>query len=239
MMEELPMSRVAEAKCNGCHTTGYEFVKDKATNIWKGVGKGELGSACEKCHGPASKHVAQAEDAKARGVALAPEQTTVVHPLKDLGPLQQTEVCGQCHGRSTNKTVADLSFPVGILPGDVDMTGRVRFWSFSGSSNPTETAYFWPNDWASHNRQQRQDFTKSAHFNKAGMSCLTCHTFHVKAEDAQLRQKPEQLCTGCHTASGHAKRNNAEMFTDSPMARAGVQCVDCHMAKIGSRSRPQ
>jgi hypothetical protein len=56
-LEELPLSRVAEAKCNGCHTTGFEFVKDKATNVWKGRGNGEPGITCEKCHGPGSRHV--------------------------------------------------------------------------------------------------------------------------------------------------------------------------------------
>ena len=234
--EELPTHRFAEAKCNGCHTTGFEFVKDKTTGVWKNVGNGELGIACEQCHGPGSRHVQEANDAKSKGLALKPEATTIVHPLKDLTPLQQTEVCGQCHGRNTNKTVTELSFPIGFLPGDVDMTSRSRFWSYSGTNVPSEYAYFWPNDWASRNRQQSQDFTKSAHFAK-NLSCLTCHAFHGKTEDAQLRQKPQELCTACHTATGNARRPQAEMFAGSPMAKAGVQCVDCHMAKIASRSR--
>jgi len=235
--EELPLGRVAEAKCNGCHTTGFEFVKDKTTGVWKGVGNGELGIACEKCHGPGSRHNQEANDAKSKGLALKPEATTIVHPLKDLTPLQQTELCSQCHGRNTNKTVPELSFPTGFLPGDVDMTSRSRFWSYSGTSVPSEYAYFWPNDWASRNRQQWQDFQKSAHFNKAGMSCITCHTFHGKWEEAQLRQKPEEMCAGCHSAAGFAKRGNVELYAGSPMHKAGVQCVDCHMAKIASRSR--
>jgi predicted CXXCH cytochrome family protein len=235
--EELPLGRVAEAKCNGCHTTGFEFVKDKASNVWKGIGNGELGIACEKCHGPGDRHVQEAAKAREAGTALKPEETTIVHPLKDLNALQQTEVCGQCHGRSTNKTTPELSFPIGFLPGDVDMTSRSRFWSHSGTNNPDEYAYFWPNDWASRNRQQWQDYSKSAHFNKAGMSCLTCHTFHGKQEEAQLRQKPAELCGTCHSETGHAKRGNAEMYAGSPMQKAGVQCVDCHMAKIGSRTR--
>lgn len=149
--------------------------------------------------------------------------------------LQQTELCGQCHGRNTNKTVTDLSFPLGFLPGDVDMTSRSRFWSYSGTNNPDEYRYFWPNDWARRNRQQWQAFTKSTHVAK-DISCLTCHTFHGKAENAQLRQKPQELCTGCHTAKGHAHRPQAETFAGSPMPKAGVQCVDCHMPKIGTRS---
>jgi predicted CXXCH cytochrome family protein len=237
-LDELPKGRFAEAKCSGCHTTGYDFYKDAAAGHWKAKenGKGELGIACERCHGPASKHVAEAEAASQAGKKLDAAATTIVHPLKDLNALQQTQVCAQCHGRSTNKKTADASFQQGFLPGDVDMTSRARFWSYSGTSNPDEYKYFWPNDWAKRNRQQWQDFQKSAHFNKAGMSCMTCHTFHGKAEPAQLRKKPEELCISCHTNAAYAKRGNAEMFAGSPMHKAGVQCVDCHMPKIGYRS---
>lgn len=237
-LAELPKGRFAEAKCSGCHTTGYDFYKDATAGHWKAKenGKGELGIACERCHGPASKHVAEAEAASQAGKKLDAAATTIVHPLKDLNALQQTQVCAQCHGRSTNKTTADASFQQGFRPGDVDMTSRARFWSYSGTSNPDEYKYFWPNDWAKRNRQQWQDFQKSAHFNKAGMSCMTCHTFHGKAESAQLREKPEALCTSCHTNASYAKRGNAEMYAGSPMQKAGVQCVDCHMPKIGYRS---
>ena len=236
--EELPKGRFAEAKCSGCHTTGYDFYKDAQAGHWKAKanGVGELGIACERCHGPASKHVAEAEAAKLAGKALDPVATTIVHPLKDLNAMQQTQVCAQCHGRNANKKVSELSFQQGFLPGDVDMTSRSRFWSYSGTANPDEYKYFWPNDWAKRNRQQWQDFQKSAHFNKAGMSCLTCHTFHGQAEGAQLRQKPEEMCVGCHTNASYAKRGNAEMFEGSPMHKAGVQCVDCHMPKNGYRS---
>ena len=239
--EELPMDRVAEAKCAGCHTTGFEFSKDKATGVWKAKGDGELGVSCEKCHGPGSLHVKEAEEAKAAGTKLEPGTSTIVHPLKDLDPLQQTQVCAQCHGRNTNKTIKEIAFPLGFLPGDTDLTSRAMFWSYSGTSDKEKTKYFWPNDWAKRNRQQWQDFAKSTHFNTAGLSCLTCHTFHGKykvgySEKAQLRLKPEKLCISCHSENGYAMRPNAEMYTGSPMEQAGVRCVDCHMAKIGHRS---
>jgi len=235
--EELPTGRFAEAKCSGCHTTGNDFYKD-AAGIWKvkANGKSEMAVACERCHGPASRHVAEAEAAKASGRKLAPESTTIVHPLKDLNSLQQLELCAQCHGRHANKEIPDLAFQLGFRPGDVDMTTRGRFWNYSSTPKHAENKYFWPNDWAKRNRQQWQDFTRSTHLNKAGMTCLTCHTFHGEPEEAQLRMKPEQLCASCHTNGGYAKRPNAEMFKDSPMQKAGVQCVDCHMPKIGYRS---
>ncbi|MCH9053519.1 MAG: ammonia-forming cytochrome c nitrite reductase subunit c552 [Proteobacteria bacterium] len=235
-IDELPKYRFAEAKCAGCHTTGYDFVKDKASGVWKAKGKGELGIACEKCHGPASLHVKEANASKAAGKVLKAGTSTIVHPLKDLNPLQQTQVCAQCHGRNTNKKIKEIAFPLGFLPGDTDMTSRSMFWSYSGVHKKSQHKYFYPNDWAKRNRQQWQDFTKSTHFNTAGMSCLTCHTFHGKWENAQLRMKPEKLCISCHSENGYARRPNAEMYAGSPMEKAGVTCVDCHMAKIGYRS---
>lgn len=75
--QELPMHRVAEAKFNGCHTTGFDTVKDKATNVWKNTGSGELGIACEKCHGPGSRHVQEANEAKAQSLALKRPRSSI------------------------------------------------------------------------------------------------------------------------------------------------------------------
>lgn len=236
--EEMPMNRVAEAKCNGCHTTGFTFAKNDK-GIWKqhAQGKGEIGIACESCHGPGARHVEEANAAKIAGTKLLAGKTAIINPLTDLNAEQATQVCTQCHVRGTHKEQTDLSFPAGFLPGDTDLTSRYRLWSSSGATNKTEAGFFWRNDWAARNRQLHQDFTKSGHYSKAGMSCITCHTSHGHSEPNMLRQKPADICMDCHRAEGHAKRPNAEMFIGSEMQEAGVTCTDCHMARIGSRSR--
>lgn len=235
---EMPVNRVAEAKCNGCHTTGFSYAKS-GDGVWKAhmKGQGEIAIACESCHGPGARHVAEANTAEATGTRLVAGTTAIVNPLTDLNAEQATQVCGQCHGRGTHKDTPELSFPTGFLPGDTDLKARFRLWSFSGTNNRAESDYFWSNDWASRNRQQYQDFTKSGHANKGGLSCITCHAFHGKTEPAQLRSKPDALCVECHRAEGWAMRPNAEMFAGSRHEEAGVICVDCHMARIGSRSR--
>lgn len=233
--DEVPMDRVAEAKCDGCHSTGFTFAKDKG--IWKGSQAGEMVVACESCHGPGSRHVEEGIAALRAGAKLKAGKTAIVNPLTDLNAEQATQVCGQCHGRGTHKEQPELNFPTGFLPGDTDLTSRFRLWSFSGTSDKSESAYFWPNDWSSRNRQQLQDFTRSSHYTKAGMSCITCHAFHDGTEHAQLREQPAELCGGCHRAEGVAKTPNVEMYEGSDMQLAGVTCTDCHMARIGNRSR--
>ena len=251
--DELPKGQAAGSKCEGCHATGLEFYKDtdaashKNANLDGGVprppnpndglwrsrpqpgGHAELGVSCEKCHGPASRHVQAAEAAKAAGKPLHRDERHIVHMIKDLDFDQQTQVCGQCHGRGINRTIGALHFPIDFRPGDRDITSHFRFWQYPNRS-------FYSNGWAQKNRQQWQDFTKSAHFTKAKMSCITCHTFHGKWEDAQLRLLPQALCTDCHKAGGAAQSPSVEMYQGSPMEEAGVTCINCHMPRIAHRS---
>lgn len=234
--DELPMERVAEAKCAGCHTTGFEFKKEPKSGLWEAHGDGRLGIGCEKCHGPGSEHVKAADKAKAENRSLTPADIKIVHGLKDLDHNQQTQLCAQCHGRATNRKEKDLSFPQGFLPGDTDVMEHLVFWNYQSTANAGQARYFYANDWAKRNRQQWQDFVRSTHFTKAGQSCLTCHAFHGKTEDMQLRNKPANQCSGCHTQESRAGRPQTEMFAGSPMETAGVQCIDCHMARIGFRS---
>ena len=236
--EEMPRSGVAEAVCSGCHTTGYKYSKG-SDGIWKAhmLGQGEIGIACESCHGPGAKHVDEAHAFKRAGVQLVAGKTSIVNPLTDLNAEQSTQLCGSCHGRGTHKEATELAFQTGFLPGDTDLLSRFRLWSYSGTNNKSESAHFWPNDWAARNRQQYQDFQKSGHYNQAGMSCITCHAFHGKTEGPQLRATPEALCVECHRESGSAMRPNAEMFAGSRKDEAWITCVDCHMARIGTRSR--
>jgi predicted CXXCH cytochrome family protein len=237
-----PADRAAEGRCAGCHTTGYEF--KKVNGLWQATGNGELGIACERCHGPASKHIDEAKAAKARGETKLPN-STIANPLKDLTTFQQTQICGQCHGRAFNKqTPEDLFFQMGFIVGDTDITDHYNYWNYSSFSldhRSHVTDYFWHNDWAKKNRQQWQDFTKSAHYTTGGMSCLTCHTFHGKWEGPQLRLKNEEICTSCHVKDSVAAKPNKEMYEGSKHQATkklanGVTCVNCHMPRIGKRS---
>src|SRR5262249_53557702 len=144
--EELDPKRFAEPKCMGCHTTGFRFVKDQTTQLWSMQGEGELAVGCERCHGPASKHI---EQIRARPPGQAATRTTIINPLRHLTALQETQICGQCHSRQTNKHHVELSFPErflpppsaedrGFLPGDTDLQHRTRFWSYSGAPDPAE-----------------------------------------------------------------------------------------------------
>lgn len=206
----------------------------------------------------------------------------IVHPLIHMPPLQQSMMCGQCHSRGLNDispgTVDSLPRPAGVmaraanplgfpdvlptppdkpadkgfLPGDTDLSARVRMFSGYAQSEQTKQA-FWPNDWAKQGRMQWQDHTKSAHAVSNTASCLTCHSGHAPLKKRfdgdrfQLRQskavhdgiktsKTENQCESCHQATGSAMQPNKEMFDGSVMHQAGVTCINCHMAPVATRA---
>ena len=74
--------RFAEAKCMGCHTTGFNIEQGAESPHWKMVGSalpeqpghqtGELAVGCERCHGPGSKHIEAAKQKEAQGSKLDP-----------------------------------------------------------------------------------------------------------------------------------------------------------------------
>ena len=208
--EEMQPNQGSDAKCDGCHTTGLKTVKAKNTWTLPDRDTG-LGISCEKCHGPGSMHV---------------ELTTkesIINPIR-LNALQQDQVCGQCHSRVTSKIEPDLAYPLGFLPGYTDLQQRVEFWTYS-----TKPANFWPNEYASKNRQQYNDVQKAEH-SRAGITCISCHTSHAPTRmEEGLRIASDGTCKTCHAAA-------ARMYEKSPMAMAGVACTDCHMAKIANRA---
>jgi predicted CXXCH cytochrome family protein len=62
------------------------------------------------------------------------------------------------------------------------------------------------------------------------LACTTCHSAHASASTAsQLRVAADGTCRQCHVEA-------VQMYDGSPMAKAGVSCTACHMAKIANRA---
>lgn len=55
---EMPSVQVGDAKCDGCHTTGFVATKDPANGRWAGTYV-SVGVGCELCHGPGGNHSIQ------------------------------------------------------------------------------------------------------------------------------------------------------------------------------------
>jgi hypothetical protein len=197
--------RPIEARCMQCHTS---FARQLSSNeydpdrILYGVG-------CERCHGPAGKHVdyqgQHPEDRKGK---------FIVNPAA-LARQQSLDVCALCHSGVMRSIAPAWSF----LPGD------------------TLSHYFDKN--SAHIDSVNLDvhanqyglLTASKCFRISGtMVCSTCHNTHVK-ENGDMSAYG-QKCMSCHAPANH----NFCTMTAPPGFSMQANCVNCHMPVRASRN---
>lgn len=71
--------------------------------------------------------------------------------------------------------------------------------------------------------EQYPELANSPHKN---LECVTCHKPHAgRAGGIRVTTGSDTVCETCHAAQ---KRD----YADSPMQKAGVSCIDCHMARV-------
>src|SRR5437667_233850 len=90
-------SEVWNVICSRCHATGIEPHADSETRTMD-TRAGELGIACEACHGPGQRHVEArlAERDKARPLDPQTLRSEIIHPKK-FDPVRASQICGFCH----------------------------------------------------------------------------------------------------------------------------------------------
>ncbi len=230
------------ARCAGCHTTGYNTVTASFV---------ELSVGCEECHGPGATH------------CRTEKKDDIVNP-KSLSPAQAASVCGQCHSRGVSKDAAH-PFPDTFLPGDA----LADHFDVLRPQLGTNTKAFWGNGMASRHHQQYQEFAQSVHSAK-GMSCIDCHEGHrfrldsapqgpkhlwARTEVALLAHRSHSVCLRCHTAGESEFKEvirpaegldapqiqSVELHSHHPLvlekrvkvggvgAKSKLLCNDCHM----------
>jgi hypothetical protein len=58
------------------------------------------------------------------------------------------------------------------------------------------------------------------------LDCVTCHKSHAgRGQGIKVAAGNDDVCENCHA-------DQKKAFAGSPMQKAGVSCVDCHMAKV-------
>jgi hypothetical protein len=165
-------ARPIQDSCLACHTTMVDFAKkrinlaDRSSMI--------LGVTCERCHGPAEKHVAYHRanpDADAK---------FIIHP-NDLPRERMNDVCGQCHsgGDSIN-----LRPPFSFKPGDA-VSDFKKF-----HKPPTDGG-------GVHTANQYPRLVKSeCYIQSDSMNCASCHNPHQN-EHGNLKLFSKR-CMKCH-----------------------------------------
>lgn len=237
---ELPKVRW-NSNCIACHAVAGQPKHDLASDAF-GTAVGELGIACEACHGPGSAHVDKHRDPFARYMQYASHAAdpTIVQPAR-LSPERSAAVCGQCHAYSfprdedafwTNGYAA--AFRAG------DSLERSRFLLAPSTFRATPglprieadlDSLFWPDGSIRVGGREYNGLVASPCFEKGEgdrkLTCLSCHSMHQGNPSGQIapNHAGDRACTTCHTdAKSRTHGHHAE-------GSAGNACVACHMPR--------
>jgi len=231
--------------CIRCHSTGGNPGLDEKGQLRSAVG--ELGIACEACHGPGKTHVEArrlaAQDSKAPSAPSAAD-STIVNPAR-LDHRRSTEVCGQCHGAYTMKEEFAMEFarngPL-FRPGE-DLS-RTRDYmthpaaAVAGRAGAAEElrrnrafyeSRWWEDGSVLAGGREYTAFLETACYTRGTLSCITCHSMHDSEPDDQLRpgRAGFEACITCH----REPRYTSELTTHThhAVASTGSDCLNCHM----------
>lgn len=191
-------------QCADCHNTNVVKGYDEGTDTYD-TRFSEMGVGCEACHGPGGNHIAWQE----------------AHPDRSGDPtlstlhIEQTKQlidrCGGCHARRS-----ELREEVEIwLP----------FLDAFFPELPNETDVYYPDAQVRDEDYEYASFLTSRMFHK-GVTCSSCHEPH----GGKLRKPGNEMCMSCHgTSTLELDPIDPASHSGHDLAKAGSQCVDCHM----------
>ncbi len=165
----------------------------------------DLSVNCEACHGPGAEHVRRRR---------AGRTDDVYRDLSKLGSVEESRVCGACHGFQLKRYV--LPRAEDGLPQIFVLSLRSESLRVDGTQHGT--AYQYP------------AHVLSAGFREKVLRCKDCHAPHGleardKNGDSAEGALSNKQCTACHEELVAAPRVTAHSHH-----RESVRCVDCHMS---------
>lgn len=208
------IDRPVTARCLECHITyadgiGGTSLEPETFEPTKMI----FAVDCQKCHGPAVKHVQYHTE--------NPNDKTakyIVNPSK-LTTQQQLDVCTLCHGGNLQKTKPSFSYSPGSSLGDYFDTASVRN-EFTPNSSTIDV----------HGNQVGLLKASKCFRMSEKMTCSTCHNTHKNQRGN--KELFSQKCMSCHDV------NNASMKTATHQTIKTIEnnCIDCHMPEQASKS---
>jgi predicted CXXCH cytochrome family protein len=205
---------------------------------------GELGIACEACHGPGEEHILANRDPLRRYRLHWSGQgdPTIVQPEK-LDHERSSQICGQCHGVYIMRNEFAMKYAFeGVLfrPGDDLFRTRYYIQHPTRDSAPkrqqdlqTNPQFFqerwWDDGTVLAGGREFTALIGSACYQRGEISCLSCHTMHGGDPTDQLRPElsAEQSCTQCHTQPQYTL--DLPRHTHHGADSVGSDCLNCHM----------
>lgn len=194
---------------------------------------GELGIACEACHGPGEAHVERHRNPLRRMLAARDVGDGSIAQPGRLDAGRESAVCGRCHGQRIAKDIASvLAHGDGFVPGDaLDAVSRPIYADSALAREPGSEPLpfalrFWPDGTPRLSAYEYQGLLLSpCHDEGRGLGCNHCHDMHGDDVEGQLRagRAGAGACVDCHAmAESHGGHAGVE----------SVDCLDCHMPPV-------
>lgn len=249
--------------CINCHSTGpapnpygkTDPTTRRVTETGFRSHVGEIGIACEACHGPSGEHV-RLRTAEASGKSPPSAEQLAKDPIVQPALLKDhrrtTYVCGQCHGvyvRSDDQAIHFRDKGIDFLPGE-DLLAK-RHYIFppqDPATYPDEDSRlqaveafernrnffrdrFWDNGVVLAGGREFTALAVSKCYTKGTISCLSCHSLHESDPNDQLKPGMETAaaCIGCHTEPQFNKE--IAKHTHHQAGSSGSDCLNCHMPR--------
>lgn len=235
--------------CSGCHATDVRPRVDIGRND---THVGELGIACESCHGPGGAHVAANHDPLRRYAARRDgSDATVRNPETQL-PVRSAQACGQCHSVSILRAQHHDAWREDGSPFRPGMDLHATHLVVSAQDGDAPELrrelqknphFFASSFWADGQvRLSGREFSGLrlspcyAHGDtNRQMDCTSCHEMHPDGEappgwrSGQMRagMDGDAGCTQCHAQFTDAAALQAH--TKHAPGSLGSRCYDCHM----------
>lgn len=205
--DQILFSRSIEARCLECHNTYFKIGKANKKGETFDRSQVILGVDCERCHGPAARHV--------RFHEANPEEKNpkhIINPAR-LSRKQKLDNCALCHSGIRDNFMPSFSYTVGE---DLD---NFLFPIHAPDSGATLDVH----------GNQYGLLTASKCFRMSEMDCSSCHNVHVK--ETKKTEVFSSRCMNCH------KEGSDHFCKQPPVPGLVLSnnCIDCHMPALPSR----
>jgi predicted CXXCH cytochrome family protein len=194
--------------CIFCHNAYPKIPPRQEKPFAESVYPGELplGIDCARCHGPGELH----SEKKTR--------ETIVNPAR-LSRERQMDLCMSCHLESTSFPLPNALLrydrgPFSFQPGQALAGYLLNFDHAPGTGHDEKFEIV--------NSAYR--LRKSACFNKATMTCTTCHNPHNAPRGEVAQRHYNSVCRQCHTTA-------LDRQVSVGKHTALSNCIECHMPR--------
>ena len=209
--DKIVFYRPITSRCLECHATYAERVSDQTEPERFDKTRMILGVDCEKCHGPAAKHV----EYQTQNPSLK-EAKFIINPA-NFTRRQSLDLCALCHGGRMQKIQPPFQF-----------TSGDRLSDFFRIDTATKDA----GNIDVHGNQYGLLAASKCFRNSKTMTCITCHNSH---ENEQGKVEIfSQRCISCHQ-DAHSDAGICKM-TASMGDKIKNKCTQCHMPELPSKA---